>query len=298
MPRSRSMSIRSRYCARIGPAVDDAGELQHPVGQRRLAVVDVGDDAEVADHRRVGGSGLRGGAGGHGGQVVLRFGAVRRVLRRRPSGTCPGGGWHHRPTTRASGPTARPVDRIWPRNLPTGTLTCRAARCPHACPTPRPGPIRYDERKGTGTPWRTSSRRSSATARTRLPDCATSRSSRRSRPRCASSARPLTRATPPRPPSWRKTATRALDKAASQGRHPPEPGRQPQVGDRLACRGAAEDRLTHPSITKGATREGGALRRPRDRCPPQAPASAQHPSRGSQERLRCRTACSRARSSR
>ncbi|MDQ1203685.1 hypothetical protein QE377_000044 [Microbacterium sp. SORGH_AS 862] len=28
---------------------DDAGDLQHAVGQRRLAVVDVGDDAEVAD---------------------------------------------------------------------------------------------------------------------------------------------------------------------------------------------------------------------------------------------------------
>ena len=35
-------------------ALDHAGELQHPVGQRGLAVVDVGDDAEVADHRRVG----------------------------------------------------------------------------------------------------------------------------------------------------------------------------------------------------------------------------------------------------
>ena len=32
--------------------VDDAGELEHPVGQRRLAVVDVGDDAEVPDQVR------------------------------------------------------------------------------------------------------------------------------------------------------------------------------------------------------------------------------------------------------
>ena len=37
-----------------GPLVDDPGQLQHPVGQRRLAVVDVGDDAEVADDRGVG----------------------------------------------------------------------------------------------------------------------------------------------------------------------------------------------------------------------------------------------------
>src|SRR6185312_17124548 len=33
---------------------DDTGELQHPVGQRRLAVVDVGDDAEVPNLRRRG----------------------------------------------------------------------------------------------------------------------------------------------------------------------------------------------------------------------------------------------------
>ena len=32
------------------PRVDDAGQLQHPVGQGGLAVVDVRDDAEVADH--------------------------------------------------------------------------------------------------------------------------------------------------------------------------------------------------------------------------------------------------------
>ena len=36
------------------PLVDHAGELEHAVGERRLAVVDVGDDAEVADQRRVG----------------------------------------------------------------------------------------------------------------------------------------------------------------------------------------------------------------------------------------------------
>ena len=50
--------------------VDHAGELQHAVGQRRLAVVDVGDDAEVADQRRVGaarGRLTRGQALGHAG---------------------------------------------------------------------------------------------------------------------------------------------------------------------------------------------------------------------------------------
>ena len=45
------------------PCLDHPGELQHPVGQRRLAVVDVGDDAEVPDPRRRG-EGL-GGERGH-----------------------------------------------------------------------------------------------------------------------------------------------------------------------------------------------------------------------------------------
>jgi hypothetical protein len=44
------------------PPVDHAGQLQHPVGQRRLAVVDVRDDAEVADSPLVGGGA---GVGGH-----------------------------------------------------------------------------------------------------------------------------------------------------------------------------------------------------------------------------------------
>ncbi len=35
-----------------------AGELQHPVGQRRLSVIDVGDDAEVPDPRWVGEGGV------------------------------------------------------------------------------------------------------------------------------------------------------------------------------------------------------------------------------------------------
>ena len=45
--------------------VDDAGDLQHPVGQRRLAVVDVGDDAEVPDLLRRG-LGRRERRSGHG----------------------------------------------------------------------------------------------------------------------------------------------------------------------------------------------------------------------------------------
>ncbi len=48
------------------PGVDHAGDLQHAVCERRLAVVDVGDDAEVADQRRVGTAGLWHIAGGRG----------------------------------------------------------------------------------------------------------------------------------------------------------------------------------------------------------------------------------------
>ena len=42
------------------PPFDDAGQLQHPVGQGGLAVVDVRDDAEVADHGLVGAGRCRG----------------------------------------------------------------------------------------------------------------------------------------------------------------------------------------------------------------------------------------------
>jgi hypothetical protein len=49
------------------PGLDDPGHLEHPVGQRRLAVVDVGDDAEVPDAGRIGGSGSR-----HSAAIVPR----------------------------------------------------------------------------------------------------------------------------------------------------------------------------------------------------------------------------------
>ena len=49
MPRSRSRSMVSSTCSRIEPLLERAGGLDQPVGQGGLAVVDVGDDAEVAD---------------------------------------------------------------------------------------------------------------------------------------------------------------------------------------------------------------------------------------------------------
>jgi hypothetical protein len=57
-----------------GALVDDAGELQHPVGQGRLAVVDVRDDAEVPDQLRRRLAGQRRGHGGYGHGWSIRFG--------------------------------------------------------------------------------------------------------------------------------------------------------------------------------------------------------------------------------
>ncbi len=62
------------------PLLDHTGELQHAVGQRRLAMVDVRDDAEVPDP---GGIGERrvGEAGGHSTPHGYRQTAVHRPMR-------------------------------------------------------------------------------------------------------------------------------------------------------------------------------------------------------------------------
>ena len=49
MPRSRSRSMLSSTCADISRSSQRAGDLEKTVGQRRLAVIDVGDDREVTD---------------------------------------------------------------------------------------------------------------------------------------------------------------------------------------------------------------------------------------------------------
>jgi hypothetical protein len=56
MPRSRSSAIESSTCACISRACRPAADLDEAVGQRRLAVVDVRDDGEIADqlHRDFG----------------------------------------------------------------------------------------------------------------------------------------------------------------------------------------------------------------------------------------------------
>ena len=36
------------------PLINHPGQLEHPIGKSRLAMIDMGDDAEVADDRRVG----------------------------------------------------------------------------------------------------------------------------------------------------------------------------------------------------------------------------------------------------
>ncbi len=48
MPRSRSRSMASRICACISRPVTEPVNLQQTVAQRRLAVVDVGNDGEIA----------------------------------------------------------------------------------------------------------------------------------------------------------------------------------------------------------------------------------------------------------
>ncbi len=62
--------------------LDHTGDLEHPVGQRRLAVVDVGDDAEVPDAGRIGGR------AGHTGPFGS-WGWCPSIVPRRP--TDPGG---------------------------------------------------------------------------------------------------------------------------------------------------------------------------------------------------------------
>ena len=57
LDRDPALALELHRVEHLGPhflRVDGAGELEDPVGERRLAVVDVGDDREVADvvHRR------------------------------------------------------------------------------------------------------------------------------------------------------------------------------------------------------------------------------------------------------
>ena len=54
------------------PLAHDAGELQHPVRERGLAVIDMGDDAEIADHRLIGTARL-----GHGWLLPRTRSSVR-----------------------------------------------------------------------------------------------------------------------------------------------------------------------------------------------------------------------------
>jgi hypothetical protein len=57
LDRDAALALQIHGVEQLGthrPRVDGLGELQDPVRQRRLAVVDVGDDREVADVRLVG----------------------------------------------------------------------------------------------------------------------------------------------------------------------------------------------------------------------------------------------------
>ena len=82
MPRSRSISMLSSTCSFISRAVSAAGLLDQAVGQRRLAVVDVGDDGEVADagkRRRHGRASSIFASIGEGRRLAAAFGLAKLV---------------------------------------------------------------------------------------------------------------------------------------------------------------------------------------------------------------------------
>ena len=149
------------------PVVDDAGDLQHPVGQGRLAVVDVGDDAEVADRLLRRGVRLQrdAGAGGHErvgslrgrvralcpslprsadavhaprssarapGRGPRRPGTRRRAAPRRPPRSCRRAGCSARATGTASsssGCTATPSRGLAPPRVRSPTTRPRPSSC-------------------------------------------------------------------------------------------------------------------------------------------------------------------------
>ena len=112
-----------------GPGVDDAGQLQHPVGERRLAVVDVRDDAEVADDRRVGLTRRGRGVRGHRRLSVKRNGDVpvsHRTVRGPASARMCAVSAVRLPTTIPHGRTARRLE--WP-HLPPHVRAVVEQRC-------------------------------------------------------------------------------------------------------------------------------------------------------------------------
>ena len=62
MPRSRSISMEFEHLLDHFARFEPAGQLDQPVGQRRFAVVDMGDDREIAD--------VCDGDRGHGAQIT------------------------------------------------------------------------------------------------------------------------------------------------------------------------------------------------------------------------------------
>src|SRR6266540_2035681 len=177
------------------PLADRMGQVEQPVGQGGLAVVDVGDDAEVAQAREIHRDGRWvGGCRGRGGPSWC-------------AGTgcgSPTDGEH----TIAAGYGCRRVE-LHGRLCYRRAVADAGERLPLSLGTALPAlasgramrPSRPPQQRGL--PWRTSSPRSSGTGRTRSAGCGTSRSAPRSRPTPAACARPSTRATAraPRPPT-------------------------------------------------------------------------------------------------
>ena len=197
MPRSRSMSMRSRYCARIARGVDDAGELQHAVGQRRLAVVDVRDDAEVA--QQLGRASPRAGCATRAAALGIGdkrtapgVGVGRRAVvapsRRTVTGGQPVGcRWSVPPWSHDDGPRRRPATCSTTARRAPGRSSSRRSRWstrPPACPGAAAGACRT-----SSSTW---------------PASTTGRPGRRAggrRPRWAAARSCSRSSTPPAPPS-------------------------------------------------------------------------------------------------
>src|SRR5262249_54969107 len=120
--------------------VDDAGQLQHAVGQGRLPVVDVGDDAEVPEDRGVGTTRRGRGRDGHSKPSQERAESVAPILSRGAHG--PGFADGPRVTRSVARATAR---RPYPPGPPRCGLPPWSPACPVAGPPfrraedPRPG---------------------------------------------------------------------------------------------------------------------------------------------------------------
>ncbi len=173
MPRSFSSSMSSSICACISRAAHGAAGLQDAVRQRRLPVVDVGDDREVADELGVGH------AANGGSYLRAEPSAPQRPARPRLDGL------DRRSRRRAGAAGARPT-RSW-RRCPScsdrsGRWTGTPCSVPQAASVARSSVLAATppERASARMPsaaWTSSTRETSAVTMARWKDASRSTSS-------------------------------------------------------------------------------------------------------------------------